>query len=168
MSLSMYQASVPVFLRTLSNLSAILQKAEAFAIADQADPAILLDGRIAPDMHPLPRQIQIATDSAKGGAGRLAGIDVPSFPDSETTFQDLQARIAKTIAFLETLTPAQIDGTEAKPIMLKLPSRELNFTGQSFLLQFALPNFFFHVTVAYAILRNEGVPLGKMDYLGGA
>ena len=164
MSLSMYQASVPVFKRALNNLSHILTKGEEHT----GDKQKLLSMCLAPDMYPLTRQVQIASDAVKGGAARLAGVDAPSFPDTETTFEALHARITSTIAFIDTISAAQIDGSEDKSIVLKLPSRELNFTGQSFLFSFVLPNVFFHVTTAYAIMRHAGVPLGKMDYLGNA
>jgi uncharacterized protein len=168
MTISMYQASVPVMVRMLGNLSAILTKAEADAEARKIDPSVFLEARLAPDMLPLTRQIQIASDAAKGGAARLAGIDVPSFPDTETSFSELQARIKQTVDFMESLTPAQIDGSEVKTITLKFPGREVSFPGQVFLLSFTLPNFFFHVTTAYAILRHNGVTVGKMDFLGAA
>ncbi len=167
MSLSMYQASVPVFLRTLGSLSAILDKAVAFAEAKKIDPSVLLTARLAPDMFPLLRQVQIVSDTVKGAAARLAGLDVPSFPDDEATFPDLQARIAKTRDFLNSVHAAQIDGGEERSIVLKMHSGDVTFTGQSYLLFFALPNFFFHVTAAYAILRHNGVDIGKLDYLGG-
>ncbi|TWB82673.1 hypothetical protein FBZ87_101382 [Nitrospirillum amazonense] len=166
MSLSMYQASVPVFLRLLGNLSAILDKAVAHAEAKKIDPAVLVNARLAPDMHPLARQIQIASDAAKGAAARLAGVEVPSFADTESTFADLQARIAKTVDFLKSVTPAQIDGSEERTITLKIRGEDVPFPGQAFLLFFAIPNFFFHVTTAYDILRHNGVELGKMDFLG--
>lgn len=167
MSLSMYQASVPVFLRMLANLSAVLDKAAKHAEAKKIEPSVLVTARLFPDMLPLSAQIQIASDSAKGCAARLAGVEVPSFPDTETTFPELQARIDKTVAFLKGLKPEQIDGSEERNIHLKMRTREVDFTGQVFLLHFAMPNFYFHVTTAYAILRHNGVELGKMDYLGG-
>jgi hypothetical protein len=167
MSLSMHQASVSVFVRTLSNLSAILKKGEAFAEAKKIDPSVLIASRLAPDMHPLSRQIQIATDGAKGCVARLAGVEIPSYPDTETTFAELQARIAKTIDFLKSVTPAQLEGSETREIVLKLPTRELKFAGADFLLSFATANVYFHVTTAYDILRHNGVELGKMDFLGG-
>ena len=168
MSLSMYQASVPVFLRLFGNLAAILKKAEADAVARKIDPAVLLAARLAPDMHPLMRQVQIASDAAKAAVARLAGLEAPSMPDTETSFAELQARIARTVDFVGSTTQAQIDGSEEKPILLKFPGREFTMTGQDYLLQFALPNFYFHVTTAYAILRHNGVALGKMDFIGGA
>ena len=166
MTLSMYQASAPVFTRMLTNLAAILTKAEENAATRKIDPAIFLAARLAPDMLPLTRQIQMASDAAKGGIARLAGVEIPSFPDTEIDFAGLHARIAKTIAFIESAPKDQIEGSDVSSIVLKFPGRELNFTGQSFLFQFALPNFFFHVTTAYAILRHNGVPVGKMDFLG--
>ena len=167
MSLSMYQASVPIFLRQFAALSAILEKGRAHAEATGMDPATMIATRLAPDMASLDRQVQIASDGAKGGIARLAGIPVPSFADDEKTFADLEARIARTVEFLGTVTPAQIDGTEDKAITLKIGENEMTFLGQPFLLHFVLPNFFFHVTTAYAILRHAGVPIGKRDFLGG-
>ncbi|MEO5558801.1 MAG: DUF1993 domain-containing protein [Dokdonella sp.] len=166
MSISMYQASVPVFIRALENLSAILHKAAAHAEAKKIDPSVLVNARLFPDMLPLSRQVQIASDNAKGPAARLAGVERPAFEDNETTFEELQARITKTIAFLKNLTPAQIDGSEERAITVQSPSRELHFKGLPYLLGFALPNFFFHVTTAYAILRASGVELGKPDFIG--
>lgn len=167
MSLSMYQASVPVFVRALTALSGVLTKGVAFAAEAGIDLQELLATRLAPDMHPLLRQVQIATDAAKGGAARLAGIDVPSFPDEETTFDELQARIAKTIDFVKSIPADQIDGSEDRAITIKAGAHELNFTGQVCLLHFTLPNLFFHVTTAYDILRQKGAPIGKLDFLGG-
>ncbi len=167
MTLSMYQASVPVFLRQLNGLSEILKKGAAFADAKGIDPSILINARLAPDQFALARQVQIATDGVKGGVGRLAGIDIPEYPDTETSFDELQARIAKTIAFLSGVTAEQVDGSEDKAIKLKLRTREIDFIGQPYLLHFVIPNFFFHVTTAYAILRHNGVEVGKMDFLGG-
>ena len=167
MSLSMYQASIPVLVRMLGNLSAILDKAAAHAETKKIDPAVLIKDRLAPDMLPFSFQVQTATDTAKGCAARLAGIEAPSFPDTEATFPELKERIAKTIAFLQTVKPAQIDGSEERNVTLKLRVGEIQFQGQSYLLTFALPNFFFHVTTAYAILRHNGVELGKQDFLGG-
>ena len=167
MTLSMYQASVPVFVRQLTALSKILDKAIEQTAAGTLDAATLLSARLAPDMFALPRQIQIATDGAKGSA-RLAGIEIPAFADEEVTFDDLKQRIAKTIAFLQTITPEQIDGSEERVINLKAGQREMTFSGQDFLLGFVLPNFFFHVTVAYSLLRHGGVTIGKLDYLGAS
>ncbi len=166
MSLSMYQASIPGFIRTLENLSLILDKAAAHAETKKIDPSIFTNARLAPDMFPLTRQIQIATDGVKGCAARLAGVENPSFADTETTFPELKQRLAKTIAFLNTITPAQIDGTEEKPIEMKYGETTRKFVGQPYLLNFVIPNLFFHVGIAYAILRSQGVELGKMDFLG--
>ncbi|WP_337883663.1 DUF1993 domain-containing protein [Chromobacterium haemolyticum] len=167
MSVSMYQASVPALIRGLNNLSAILDKAAADAAARNIAPDVLLNARLAPDMFALTRQVQIASDSAKGCAARLAGVDVPSYADDEASFADLQQRIAKTMAFLQGFNAAQIDGSETREVVLKVRGDEIRFSGQNYLLGFVLPNFYFHLTAAYAILRHNGVPLGKMDYLGG-
>jgi uncharacterized protein len=160
-SLSMYQASIPLLVRGLDNLSTVLKKGEAHGDADA-----LIQARLAPDMFTLAGQIQRASDTAKGCAARLAGIDNPSFADTETTFAQLQERIAKTIAFVQGVKPAQIDGSEDKTISFKAGPNIMTFTGASYLLTFVVPNFFFHVTTAYAILRHKGVEVGKMDYLG--
>jgi len=167
MTLSMYQASVPVLARMFNNLAAILTKAEADAAARKIEPSVFIAARLAPDMYPFSRQIQIASDAAKGGVARLAGIEPPAFPDTETTFAELQERIRKTVDFVQSVTAAQIDGSEEKTITLKFPGREVTFPGQVFLLNFTLPNVFFHITTAYDILRHNGVALGKMDFLGG-
>ncbi len=166
MSLTMYQASIPNFIRMLGNLSSILNKAVDQIEAKKIDPAVFINARLAPDMYPLSRQIQIATDMAKGCAARLAGIDVPSYEDNETTFAELQSRIAKTIDFLRSINPEQIDGSEERKVTLKLRSNEISFLGQPYLLNFVIPNFYFHITTAYAILRHNGVDIGKMDYVG--
>lgn len=166
MSLSMYQASIPVLIRNLNNLSAILKKAEAHAVARKIEPEVFINFRLAPDMYPLSKQIQIATDVSKGGAARLAGVEVPSFPDTEKTFAELQARIAKVIEFLNSFKAPQIDGSEEKKISLKVGGQELTFSGQAYLFGFVLPNIYFHTTTTYAILRHNGVELGKRDYLG--
>ncbi|NOT84238.1 MAG: DUF1993 domain-containing protein [Methylococcaceae bacterium] len=166
MSITMYQASIPAFVRMLGNLSAILDKAAAHAEAKKIDPAIFINARLAPDMYPLSRQVQIATDVMKGCAARLAGIDVPSYADNESTFAQLQARIAKTLTFLQSVSAAQINGSETRAITLKFGSREVHFLGQAYLLDFVFPNVHFHLTMTYAILRHNGVEIGKMDYLG--
>jgi len=166
MSLTMYQASIPVFVRMLDNLSGILDKAAAHAEAKKIDPAIFINARLAPDMFPLSRQVQIATDMVKGCAARLAGVEVPSYDDNESTFSELQARIAKTKAFIESVSASQVDGSEERKITLKFGSKELNFLGQAYLLDFVLPNFHFHLTTTYAILRHNGVEIGKKDYTG--
>jgi hypothetical protein len=166
MSLTMYQASIPVFVRMLGNLSTILDKAAAHAEAKKIDPAIFVNASLAPDMYPLSRQVQIATDIVKGCAARLAGIEVQRYEDNETTFAELQARIAKTETFLQSVSASQIDGSEDRKITLKFGSRELTFLGQAYLLDFVLPNFHFHLTTTYAILRHNGVEIGKKDYTG--
>ncbi|NBO19517.1 MAG: DUF1993 domain-containing protein [Proteobacteria bacterium] len=168
MSLSMYQASLPVFTQMLTNLSAILKKADAYAASKKIDPSVLLQSRLFPDMFPLTRQVQIASDMAKGGAARLAGIEMPSFPDNEASFADLQARIEKTLAFIKGIGRDQIDGTEERDIELKVGGREMKFKGQPYLVNFVLPNLYFHITTAYGILRHNGVELGKGDFLGAA
>jgi len=166
MPLSMYQASIPTFVRGLNNLSAILTKAAAYAAAKKIDPSVLINARLAPDMFPLARQIQIAADIVKGGAARLAGIEVPSYPDTETTFDELQARIAKTIAFIQSVKAAQIDGSEERDITLKAGNNDMRFKGQPYLLTFVIPNLYFHTSIAYAILRHNGLDIGKKDFLG--
>jgi uncharacterized protein len=168
MTISMYDASVPVFIRALTNLSEILRKAMAHAAEKNVDLAsTLFSARLIEDMHPFSAQIQIATDSAKGCGARLAGMEVPRFPDEEKTFPELVARIERTIAFLRTIEPSKIEGSETRDITLKFPQITFNFVGKEFLFEFALPNFFFHHTMAYALLRKNGVPLGKADFLGG-
>jgi len=162
----MYQASIPSFLRMLGNLSAILDKAATHAEVKKIDPYIFVNARLAPDMFPLSRQVQIATDMVKGCAARLAGIEVPSYEDNEITFADLQARIDKTKAFLESVSATQIDGSEGRQITVKFGSRELGFLGQAYLLDFVIPNFHFHLTTTYTILRHNGVEIGKKDYTG--
>jgi uncharacterized protein len=166
MSLSMYQASVPVLKRTLTNLSAILDKAVADAESRKIDPAVLVNSRLAPDMHPLSRQVQIASDIAKGGVARLAGVEPPSYADTEASFPELKERIAKTVAFLDGFKADQVDGSEDRQIKLTFPGGEMNFSGRDYLFNFVLPNVFFHVTTAYAILRHNGVAIGKRDFLG--
>jgi hypothetical protein len=164
----MHQISIPVFARALNNLAAILNKAATHVEARKIDPSVLINYRLAPDMLPLSRQVQIASDTAKGCAARLAGVDVPSFADTETTFPELQERIDKTLAFLNTLTAEQIDGSESRTVTIQLRGKDVQFVGLAYLTSFVLPNLYFHVTTAYAILRHNGVELGKADYLGGA
>jgi hypothetical protein len=166
MAISMYQASAPRFANTLKNLSAILDKAQAHCEARKIDPLVLTGSRLYPDMLALARQVQIACDNAKGAVARLAGVEAPKHEDSEQTPAELQARIAKTIAFIETFKPAQIDGSEDRDIALKLGPREVQWKGMQYLLGFALPNFYFHVVTAYDILRHNGVELAKRDYIG--
>lgn len=168
MSYSIYDASVPAMVRMLDNLSKILDKAVAQAKERDIPLSDLLEARLAPDMHTLPRQIQIASDAAKGCVARLTGGEVPSFADTETTFPELQARIAKTIDFLKSLKPEQFAGAEERAIEIKTPRQTFNFNGRDFLAHFAMPNFFFHVVTAYGLLRQKGIEIGKLDYLGGA
>jgi hypothetical protein len=156
-----------IFSRMLPNLKAILSKAEADAEARKIDPQVYLQARLAPDMLPFTRQIQIATDQVKGGMGRLAGVQVPTWEDNEKTFEELRARVDKASAYLKTFKPAQFEGAETRPVELKFPNATLNFVGKDYLLNFVLPNFYFHMTTAYAILRHNGVQLGKRDFVGG-
>jgi uncharacterized protein len=165
--MNMYDASVPVFTHFLGSLSAILKKAEAHCAAKKIDPAVLLGARLFPDMFALTRQVQIASDAAKGAGARLAGIAVPSWPDEEKSFEDLQARIVKTVAFLAGLKKDQFEGAENRDIHIKAGSRELDFKGAAYLETWAKPNFYFHLTTAYAILRHNGIELGKPDFLAG-
>jgi len=166
MALSFYDISVPVFLRGLGQLSHLLDKGLAHAQGSGIDPTVLVNARLAPDMFTLAGQIQSASDASKLGTARIAGLTAPSFPDTETTYAELQARVAKTVDYLQSVDRALIDGFEDRPVTMKARGNELSFTAQRYLLQFALPNFFFHVTTAYDVLRHSGVPLGKMDYLG--
>lgn len=167
MTLSMYQASVPVYLQYLKSISTILDKAAQFAEAKKLDPALLLAARLYPDMHPLVKQVQIFTDQATRGISRLAGAEPPPFPDTEASFDDLKARIDRAIAHVSSFKPEQVDGSEERDIVMKTPRGDLNFKGQQYLLGFSLPNFFFHATATYAILRHVGVEIGKMDFMGG-
>ena len=166
MTISMYQASVPRFVNVLGNLSAILDKAQAHIDTKKIADATLTSLRLFPDMLPLTSQVQIACDTAKGLVARLAGVDIPAFEDNEKTIAELKARIAKTIAFIQTVTPAQIDGTEDKAIVTKRGDKETHYKGMQFLLGHAVPNVYFHVTTAYNILRHNGVEIGKRDFLG--
>ena len=166
MTISMYQVSVPRLANMLRNLSAILDKAQAHAEARKVDPLVLTNARLYPDMLPLKRQVHIACDTAKYSVARLAGVEAPKHEDVEETFVDLKARIAKTLDFIQTFKPAQIDGSEEKAIHLKLGQREVDFKGMQYLLGHALPNFYFHVVTAYDILRHNGLEVGKRDYLG--
>ncbi|MEW9897548.1 DUF1993 domain-containing protein [Chitinivorax sp. PXF-14] len=166
MTLSMYQASVPVFARMMNNLAAILEKAAAHAEARKIDPAVLLNSRLFPDMFALSRQVQVVSDTAKGCVARLAGLEPPKFEDNEASFPELIARLKKTIDFINSVSAEQIDGSEDKTITVPMRSGPLTFVGMPYLLGFALPNFYFHLTTAYDILRHNGVEIGKMDYLG--
>lgn len=166
MKLSMYHASVPVYVRMLTNLAGILQKAAAHAEARKIDPSVFINARLFPDMFPLVRQVQIASDNAKGPSARLAGVDVPKFEDNEKTFPELQERIRKTIDFLNSLKPEQFEGSEDRTITLQMRGNTVTLQGMSYLLNLGLPNFYFHLTTAYDILRHNGVELGKADYTG--
>lgn len=166
MAISMYQASAPLFERMLGNLVVILEKGAAHAAAKKFDPSVLVNARLAPDMFNLAKQVQIATDMAKGCVARLAGEEPPKYEDNETALDELIARVNKTIAFVKTFKPAQIDGSEDKQIVLQMRTGPLEFRGLPYLLHFAYPNFYFHVTTAYDLLRHNGVEVGKMDFLG--
>lgn len=167
MSVSMYTTSVPVFRQMLNSLNNVLAKAETHAAERKIDPNALLQARLFPDMFPLTRQVQIATDFAKGVSARLAGMEVPAYEDKEQSFEELRARIAQTLAFIEGIAAEQIDGSESREVVIQAGTpREKKFAGQSYLLNYGLPQFFFHVTTAYAILRHNGVEIGKRDYIG--
>jgi hypothetical protein len=166
MTISMYQASVPVFIRMLGNLATILEKADAHAEAKKIDPAVLVASRLYPDMFPLSKQVQIASDAAKGGAARLAQAEPPAYEDNEATLADLVARVRKTIAYLETLKPGQIDGSEERTVTWKTRTATKSMQGMPYLLNHVMPNLYFHITTTYAILRHNGVEIGKGDFLG--
>lgn len=166
MTISMYQASVPPIVKCLQNLINILEKGAAHAEAKKIDPSVLINSRLYPDMHPLSKQVQIASDLTRRGIARLAGVEAPAMADDETTFPQLIDRLHNTIAYLETITPAQIDGTEQKHINLPLGKHSIEFAGMPYLISFILPNVYFHATTTYNILRHSGVELGKMDFLG--
>lgn len=166
MQISMYETLVPTSNRMLGAMSLLLEKAEAYAVQKKFEPSVLLNSRIAPDMFPLTRQIQIACDMAKGGAARLTGSEVPSYPDTETTIAELKARIAKTLAFVNSFDAAKYVGSEDSDIVLKMRTGEMRFKGLAYLRDFVLPNLYFHVTMTYAILRHNGVDIGKADFLG--
>ena len=166
MSISMYEISIPVLTRGLTNLSAILDKAAAHATAKKFDSAVLASLRLFPDMHPLVRQVQIACDTAKGAAARLAEVDVPKHEDTEVTFAELKARIAKTVDFLKSITAAQLKDAESRSIEIKFPNGAWKFTGIDYVTGFVLPNFYFHSSMVYALLRKAGVEIGKGDFLG--
>ena len=168
MTLSMYQASAPRFTHMLQGLSAILDKAKAHAEARKIDQLVLTSARLYPDMLALTSQVQIACDSAKGAVARLAGVEIPKHEDTEKTFDELKSRIAKTLAFIATVKPAQIDGTEDKEVILKIRGQDMPFKGSQYLLGYAWPNFYFHCATTYSILRHNGVELGKRDFLGAA
>ncbi|MBX3429912.1 MAG: DUF1993 domain-containing protein [Hyphomonadaceae bacterium] len=162
---SMHAVSAPVFVGNLNNLTAMLSKAEQQAKAKGYDPSVLLSQRLAPDMFPLTRQIQIACDQAKGCVARLAGHPPEAMEDTETTFAELHARIKKVLAIVESYKPEQFEGSETREITIKIPNMELKFSGLDYVNQWAMPNFYFHITMAYAILRHNGIELGKRDFL---
>ncbi len=166
MALSMYSASVPMMKTLLGALSNVLDKGAAFAAAKNVDPAVLAGDRLAPDMFPLWRQVQIACDMARGGALRLAGREVPSMPDVEATFDAMKARIAETLAVIDSIPASEIDGSEERQVVLKMRAGEMEFTGQRYLVGFVIPNITFHCATAYNILRHNGVEIGKRDFLG--
>jgi uncharacterized protein len=166
MTISMYQATVPVFAQMLKAMSAVLDKAEAHCAAKKIDAANMIGARLIADMFPLSRQVQIACDFAKGVTARLAGVEVPTYEDTEKSFPELKARIAKTLAFVEGFKPAQIDGSEGRDISLKIAGNPVSFKGLPYMLHFGMPNFYFHTTAAYTILRANGVDLGKRDFVG--
>ncbi len=166
MAFGLYQAAVPPCLQMFSGLSGVLAKAASHAAERKIDPAVLLQSRLYPDMLPLVRQVQIATDSAKAGGARLAGVTAPSYPDTEASFDDVQARIAKTVAFLQGLDPAAIDAAATRTIAFTVAKHEMSMTGPDYVTGWMLPNFYFHVTTAFAILRHNGLEIGKRDFLG--
>lgn len=166
MQITMYQAAVPTSLHMLGALSDILDKAKSYCDMKRIDPSVVINYRLYPDMFPLNRQVQIACDLVKGMAARLGGQEVPSYPDTEQTFDELKARIKKTQDFIKSIPQSAIDGSEGKEIILKVAGNEIKFTGRDYLIGFVLPNFYFHVTTTYGILRHCGVELGKRDYLG--
>ena len=166
MTISLYQASVPTITRALDNLAAVLEKARASCEARKIDPAVMIASRLAPDMLPLAKQVQIASDVAKGGCSRLAQVEIPKYEDDEKSFDDLVARVRRTIDYLGTLEPAQVDGGEERIVRWKGGDTERAMPGQAYLTNWLLPNIFFHCTTAYAILRHNGVDLGKRDFLG--
>jgi hypothetical protein len=167
MAIDVYDQVVPVMQRMMANLSAILQKAEGYAQARKIEPATLLQARLYPDMFTFTRQVQIASDFVKSTPSRLAGVDVPKWDDTEQSFGELQARIQRAVDYIGGFRREQFAGAETRAIEIKTPMRTLKFDGKDYLLQFALPNFYFHLTMAYAILRHNGLELGKLDYLGG-
>lgn len=164
--ISLYNASIPCLIHNLQNLSEILKKGAAYAAEKKFDPSVLVNARLAPDMFPLSKQVQIATDIAKGFAARISGVENPKFEDNETSFEQLQARIAKTITFLKSVDEMKVNGQEARVIELKVGGLELKFNGLDYLLHFVIPNVYFHITATYAILRHNGVAIGKNDFLG--
>lgn len=167
MAVSIYELTVPVFVKMIPALKQVLEKAEADAETRKIDPEVFLRARLAPDMFDFIRQVQICTDQVKGSLARLAGLEVPSWPDDEASFADLYARLEKVLAYAQTFDPEQFEGAETREVELKFPQASFSFTGLDYLNQFVLPNFYFHMTTAYDILRHNGVPIGKQDFLGG-
>jgi uncharacterized protein len=166
MAISLYDVSIPVLIRGLTNMSALLDKADAHATSKKFDSLAFAQSRLIPDMHPLSRQVQIACDTAKGAAGRLAGAEIPKHEDTETTLPELKARIAKTVDYLKSITPAQLAGDESRAIEIKFPNGAWKFTAIGYVTDFVLPNFYFHESMVYALLRKGGVEVGKADFLG--
>ena len=166
MAMSMYSASVPVIARTLGHLSIFLDKAEAFCTAKKIDPSVLINARLAPDMLPLSKQVQIACDASKFAISRVSGVDAPKFDDNETSFVQLRERIASTLAFINSVPAAKMDGTEDNEVQVPMRGSTVSFKAEAYLKNWAMPNMWFHVTTAYAILRHNGVELGKGDFLG--
>lgn len=166
MSLTLYEVSLPPIARGLSNLAGLLERASAFAAARKFDPVALVQARLYPDMFPLSRQVQIACDTAKGAAARLAGLEAPKHEDTEVTLAELQQRVAKTLDFVRSIGPAQCEGALERSIELKGPNASMKFSGRSYVTDFVLPNFYFHVSMVYALLRHNGVEIGKQDFLG--
>jgi len=165
MLISMYETSIPHFVLMLDNLSSILDKSSLYAKTKEIDEQVLIDARLAPDMYPLSQQIRIVTNMAKACAARLAGLEIPRYEDNEVTFADYKARIAKTVAFLQSLNADQINGSEARTVTIKMYDKEVMYSGKHYLFNIIIPHFYFHVTTAYAILRHHGVELGKKDYI---
>ena len=165
MTFSVYQACVPVLVQTLKGVAAVLDKAEAYATERKLDPAVVLQTRLYPDMYAFTRQVQIVSDSAKGAMGRLTGNDVPSWPDHDASFAELKARVAKTLDYVQSFKPEQFDGAEDREVVLKTPGEPMKFTGQGYLTSFVLPNVLFHASMAYALMRGLGVPVGKFDFM---
>jgi uncharacterized protein len=166
MPINLHAAATQTFMTALNGLSHVLKKAEADAIERKIDPSVFLNARLAPDMYPLSRQVQIATDTVKGAVHRLAGLEIPKFEDNETTFAELQARIDKTMALVKSIPADVINGQEDREVVMRRPSGDMSFKAQDYLLGFALPNFLFHAVTAYNILRHNGVPLGKDAFFG--
>jgi uncharacterized protein len=166
MALTMYQASVPQFIKMLGNLKSILDKAATHATSKKIDESVFVNARLSPDMLPLTAQVQIATDFARGTTARLVGVEPPKVEDNEKSFAELTARIDAAIAYVRTFSAAQVDGSETRQITRTIRGAPKTFSGQDYLIQFSLPNFYFHVTTAYAILRHNGVEIGKLDFLG--